>query len=120
MVWTSVLGPTRLKGGLSDNDTVHRWEMENKVRDAVASANKGWLILVVIAGIFLFFWAVNLRTCQSVDYTNYVLNPSDVAVNGYEPDSAQLCTYAISGDRELTLSYPDAAKQPDITVKLTR
>jgi hypothetical protein len=59
-----------------------RWEMDQRVKDTVASANKGWLIILIVTGFLVVAWTLNLRTCRDVDWRDYFVNPSDAQALG--------------------------------------
>lgn len=113
---TGATRPSRRQRKRSADEDIERWREEDTLREqavkeAVARNNKGWYILVAIGLGLLVLWALNLRTCQDVDWQDYFINPDDARALGAQleyPNSAQVCTYAISGDKVLILSYPTA------------
>jgi hypothetical protein len=102
------------------DDETQRSVRDQAVKAAVKHTERVWLILLAIVVTALVAWGLNLRTCQSVDWRDYFNNPDDaraLAAHLEYPTAASLCTYAVSGDKELTLDYPTA---DSITIKLRK
>jgi hypothetical protein len=102
------------------DDETDRFFRQQAVKDAVQHTERVWLVLLGIVVVVFVAWGLNLRTCQNVDWTSYFNNPDDARALGAHleyPTGATLCTYAVSGDKELTLDYLVA---DSVTVKLPK
>jgi|ERR1700674_5043815 len=102
------------------DDETERRLREQEVKTAVQHTERVWLVVLAIVVGILVLWGLNLKTCQQVDWRDYFNNPDDaraLAAQLEYPTAATLCTYAVSGDKELTLDYPTA---DSVTVKLKR